>query len=74
VFPNPNNGVFTMQLLSGSQEPVQVTVTNIMGRKVKEFTTTTNRATDITLDQPAGIYILSATAGNRRYIQKITVK
>ena len=74
VYPNPNNGVFTMDLLSENEEQVQVTITNIMGQKVKEFTIGTNQTAEIKLDQPSGIYILSAIVGDRRYMEKITVE
>ncbi len=74
VYPNPTSGVFTMNLISGITEDVHVTVTDVVGRKITELNTNTNRETQIKLDQPGGIYILYAVAGDRTYIQKITVK
>jgi hypothetical protein len=53
VYPNPNQGEFTLNLSSTISEDAVVTVTNIVGQKVKEFTIATNRETNITLDQPA---------------------
>jgi parallel beta-helix repeat protein len=74
VFPNPNGGMFTMNLLSSeADEEVHVVVTNILGEKVREFITTTNKAVEIKLDQAAGIYLLSASTEHGRYIAKIVV-
>ena len=74
VYPNPNRGSFTMNLLSGSKEQVQVTITNMLGQKVKEFITAANHETEVRLDQPAGIYVLTAIAGDRIYTEKVTVE
>ncbi|MFI5195687.1 MAG: T9SS type A sorting domain-containing protein [Chitinophagales bacterium] len=73
VYPNPNQGEFTLNLSSGITEDVVVTVTNIVGGKVKELTISTNKPTDIKLDQPSGLYFLSAITANGRYTAKITI-
>jgi trimeric autotransporter adhesin len=74
VFPNPNKGIFTMNLVSGSNEQVTVVITDAAGRIVKEFSTVTNKATEIKMDNAAGIYLLKVSAGNNNYIQKIIVE
>ncbi len=74
VYPNPNQGIFTMNLVSGIDEDVHVAITNIVGQKLKEFTSTTNKVIEITLDQPAGVYILSATTASGNYVTKVTVE
>jgi sugar lactone lactonase YvrE len=71
--PNPNTGTFRMNLQSGYDGQVQVIVTNIVGEKVKEFTTTTNTETEVTIGQTPGIYFLSATTGQGRYVAKVLV-
>ncbi len=73
IFPNPNGGVFTMNLLSDADEEVHVVITNIVGEKVRELITTTNKATDIKLDHAAGIYLISATTEHGRYVAKVEV-
>jgi hypothetical protein len=74
VFPNPNNGEFTVNFSSASTEAVAITVTNIIGEKVKELNISTNKKFDIKLDQPAGLYLISAiTSGGNIYKAKITV-
>ena len=74
VYPNPNRGSFTMKMLSNSKEQVHVTITNVLGQKVKEFITATNSETEVQLNQPAGVYVLTAIADDRRYIEKVTVE
>jgi uncharacterized protein YjdB len=74
VFPNPNKGIFTMNLVSGSNEQVTVVITDAAGRIVKEFSTVTNKATEIKMDNATGIYLLKVSAGNNNYIQKIIVE
>ncbi len=74
VFPNPNKGSFNLHLITGNEEPVTVIITNIIGRKVKEFTTTTNKITEVQMNTSPGIYLLTATTGNGRYVSKVTVE
>jgi len=74
VFPNPTQGVFTMTLASAIAEDVNITVTNMVGSVVKTITAATNQETQITLNQPAGVYMLTATtASGARYTTKITI-
>jgi inorganic pyrophosphatase/exopolyphosphatase len=54
VYPNPNHGQFVMEMLTKSNEQVNVTITNIIGKVVKEFTTTTNKTTEIKLNLVSG--------------------
>lgn len=74
VYPNPGNGTFSLIVSSPANEYVHVTISNIVGSKVKEFTATTNKATDVQLNQPAGIYIISATTRNGKYVARIVVQ
>lgn len=73
VFPNPNNGAFTMNLVSDDNEEVHVMITNIVGQKVKEFVTTTNNTVEVKLDHAAGIYLLSAMTAHGKYIFKVEI-
>jgi len=74
VFPNPNAGAFTMNLSSGYDEEVHVVIMNVTGARVREFTTTTNKATEIALDPVAGIYLVSASTPGGRYFAKVIVE
>jgi len=73
VYPNPNNGVFTANLFSITDEPVHIIVTNIVGEKVKEVTTLSNNATEIKLDYAGGVYFISALAASGHYVVKVVI-
>ena len=74
AYPNPNEGTFTINLVSDNSEPVHVTVTNVVGEVVKEYTTTTNKELNITLSSPAGIYLVSAITEHDRYQAKVVIR
>jgi hypothetical protein len=74
LVPNPNKGIFTMNMVAGADEPVTVIITNILGEKVKEFTTATNQPTEVSLGQSAGIYFLSAHTAHGKYTAKVIVE
>ena len=74
IAPNPNKGSFTMNIQSDNNEDVQVEITNILGAKVKAFTATTNKEMNVTLDQPAGIYFISAITSQGRNVMRVVVE
>jgi len=74
VYPNPNGGTFSLSLLSDIDEPVHVTITDVLGQKITELSIMTNKEVQITLNQAAGVYMVTATTGNGRYLAKITVE
>jgi hypothetical protein len=74
AIPNPNAGSFTLTLSSPNNEPAQITITNTLGRKVKEFTTTTNKETDVQLDVAPGVYFISGVANSGNVSGKIVVE
>ena len=73
VWPNPNEGVFTVMLSSLLDEPVQLVITNIVGEKVKEITTTSNKATELKLNEAAGVYFVSAFTAMGNYVVKVMI-
>ena len=60
IYPNPSQGFFTVNVTSNIDEQIQLTITNITGQKIKEITVFTNTPSIITLNEPNGIYFLSA--------------
>lgn len=72
AFPNPNNGSFTVNLPNGL--PAQITVTNIVGQKVKEFATGGDNTIDITLNQPPGVYLMTILINDSKTTRKIVVE
>ncbi len=73
VYPNPNNGTFSVNLLSSIDEDAQIIVTNMVGETVADFKVATNKANEITLNQPAGLYMITAITSNGRYVVKATI-
>jgi len=74
VFPNPSAGSLSVNLTSPVTEKVTVTITNVTGQVVKTFTGMTNTATNVTIDQPSGVYMLSAaTADGTIHTARISV-
>ena len=53
---------------------VTITVTNLLGEKVKELPTTTNQPTQMQMDSPAGIYFVTAITNNKTLTAKIVVQ
>ncbi len=73
VFPNPNDGTFTLTLLSGNAEEATVTISNVLGATVRSFTIPTNKAADVTLHVAPGVYLLSVSVGDERYNSRVVV-
>jgi len=74
VYPNPANGAFTINIPSATQEAAAVVITNIAGETVKNMTVKTGENTAVVLDQPAGVYFISATtASGVQYAARVSV-
>jgi sugar lactone lactonase YvrE len=74
VSPNPSNGSFSFNIFSANNEEAQVIITNIAGEKVQELSITTNISYNIKLEQPAGIYLFSATTPDGCHTVKIELE
>ncbi len=73
IYPNPNNGVFKAEFLSGSDETAQFVLMNSVGQKIKEFSGNANQKIDIEMDSPPGIYFLAVSGASSSYFVKITL-
>ena len=74
IFPNPNKGLFTVNISTNYNEHAQIIITNILGEKVKEITIPTNKETGVQLQTPAGIYFISAVTKNESFTNKIVIE
>jgi len=73
VYPNPNNGRFTIETTS-LENSTSVFVFNILGTKIFQ-TTACSRKYEINLSgNDKGIYVVKVTYGNEQFIKKIIVK
>ena len=73
ISPNPSTGTLMIKLSSANDEQAHFIITNITGQKVKEFTALTNTQTEIQLDEPTGVYFISAVTVSGKWMEKITV-
>ncbi|MEZ4793124.1 MAG: M12 family metallo-peptidase [Gelidibacter sp.] len=77
IYPNPNNGNFTLQLKSGSNQDIQVQVYDIRGRLVFDdsYTNTQNFNQTINLNAvQSGMYLVKVSDGQRQTTKKIIVE
>ena len=74
VFPNPAiNGVFTINVFTSVEEDVRLYITNVLGQKIKEFTTSSNNPINIKVESSPGIYFLTAVTKDNKWSDKIVV-
>lgn len=76
LYPNPNQGNFTIEFDCDSTKVVDVTVHNILGKKVynKTFDKTTYFYQNIQLQNTvAGLYLVTVTNGEKKIVKKIIV-
>ena len=75
VYPNPNNASFTLHLSSGIDEQMHVIITDLIGRKIDEFTAVSNSDVNVKLGQvAAGSYFITAVTESGRHTVKMIVQ
>jgi len=72
IFPNPTTGIFTFK--SSSTSDVAVSIFNLMGSTIFNFTTQDLKSTIDLSNQAAGVYFLQATVNGRTQTQKLIVQ
>ena len=70
VYPNPNNGECTARVYTQENEPVVITITDVVGRKLQEYSATTNAEIPVKVNAP-GIYLVTAATAGGRYMAKV---
>jgi uncharacterized repeat protein (TIGR01451 family) len=71
VYPNPNNGIFHINMLEKNTNEKTMELTNIVGEKVWSQKTRSNTATIDINHLPKGLYILNVTDNNSHYMERI---
>jgi trimeric autotransporter adhesin len=75
VYPNPaSNGVIAINLVSNYTERVEITLTNVLGETVYTMNTMTNSKTRLKLNNPPGVYVLTANTASGRWMKRIIVQ
>lgn len=70
VYPNPSSGEFIIQ---GLQPSAQITVYNMLGKKVHESTAVKKQET-ISLNAPSGIYLLKVKSDKGELTRKVVIQ
>lgn len=71
VFPNPGNGIFTLKNIPLFNKEAQVTVVDVLGKKVHESIVTNELVTIDISNQVNGIYYVIIKSGTKQYREKI---
>jgi len=78
ISPNPTNGFITMDMISDFNGPVNISITSITGRLMKQYRLNKNNAiysTDIDLGQmPEGSYLMTVAFGTETEVHRLTIK
>ena len=73
IYPNPGHGKITVTLADMPEDETILTITNMMGQKIKEQKLLYAKE-EIELDQPDGIYIAIITSAKTQGTSKIIVR
>jgi hypothetical protein len=77
LYPNPNNGNFTIQFNSNSGNEIKVNVHDMRGREIFNKTYSNNGFFNEELqlsNVQSGVYLVNVQDGNRKEVKKIVVK
>jgi trimeric autotransporter adhesin len=73
IHPNPSTGNFAINIHSDINQPLQICITDILGKKIKSIDGFINSSLDVRLDAPSGIYLMSAIVDNVTHVKRIIV-
>ena len=74
IYPNPTDGAFTITFSNAAKQTFTGTVTDVMGRTVKTFSTSTEKVNLDCTDLTAGIYSVAVSSATQRFTGKVIVK
>lgn len=78
IFPNPNNGMFTVKLQSAKNEKLELSVLNSLGTVVYaesniQLTNSFTKLIDLS-GNPEGLYFVKLYSGKINYVKKIIIR
>ncbi len=60
IYPNPNEGSFTVSISTTQKTTARMVITDIVGRIIRDIPVTTNQPIELSLEVPNGIYFITA--------------
>jgi PKD repeat protein len=76
VYPNPNNGSFTVKINMPKTEQVKITFTNLVGQQigvVAEGMMSNNTTSVDFSNQPSGVYLLNIQTATQQIVKRVVV-
>ncbi len=73
VIPNPNNGTFSLELLTQNSEEATIIFTDMVGKVIKQMTLTSNKVTPVEINEASGIYFVTAITKTGKYTSKFVI-
>jgi hypothetical protein len=76
IWPNPSDGTFSVRVSSQAREPVVIIINDILGRKVKELTTETNKDVIMHIGTSlytTGVYFINAIMPSAQWSEKVVI-
>ncbi|MDF1675178.1 MAG: T9SS type A sorting domain-containing protein [Vicingaceae bacterium] len=73
IFPNPNNGLFTIKTPDHENQTINLLVINTLGKVIDEIYFTNKAELNLT-EQAKGIYYLRLSTDNHTFVKKIVLK
>ncbi len=71
IVPNPTYNQFTCNLILNANEEVIYVISNMMGKRIKEFKAISNIPYTLNLDMPSGIYFVTAHTESATWNEKL---
>jgi hypothetical protein len=73
LYPNPNNGDFTLHITTSVNDDALIVITDMTGRRIKETKARTNSNISFNIDAPSGVYIVTAIIGEINIYKKVNI-
>lgn len=73
IYPNPNNGIFTLKIITADKSSTAIAVTRLDGTCIKNMNTVTDKPISVSLDVPPGCYLVTTDISGSKYYQLIFV-
>lgn len=74
IYPNPSNGIFTLTFANTAKENFTGTVTDVMGKTVKTFSTNSDKVSIDCTDLTSGIYSIAISNSAQRFTGNFIVR